>query len=72
MCTYMHACKLKHAYTYTHTCILATYIQTYIYTVATCNSCNIDMRDLPDVHAQSLRATKSRAKGIHISQTMSA
>ena len=34
----------------------------------TCNSCNIGMRDLPDMYALSPQATGLRAKGIHIRQ----
>ena len=32
------------------------------------NSCNMAMRDLPDMYAQSLRATGPRDEGIHIRQ----
>ena len=34
----------------------------------TCNSCNMAMRDLPDMYAQSPRATGLRTEGIHIWQ----
>ena len=37
----------------------------YIYT---CNSCNMAMRDLPDMYALSPRACGPRALGIHIRQ----
>ena len=36
--------------------------------MATCNSCNIGMSDLPDMYAQSLGAAGPRAEGIHIGQ----
>ena len=32
----------------------------------TCNSCNMGMRGLPDMYAQSPRAAGPRAEGIHI------
>ena len=33
-----------------------------------CNSCNMAMRDLPDMYAQGPRTTGLRAEGIHIWQ----
>ena len=33
-----------------------------------CNGCNMAMRDLPDMYAQSSRAAGPRAEGIHIRQ----
>ena len=33
-----------------------------------CNGCNMGTRDLPDMYAQSPRATGPRAEGIHIRQ----
>ena len=38
----------------------------------TSNSCNIGTSDLPDMYAQSPRATDPRAEGIHIRQITSA
>ena len=40
--------------------------------LAICDSCNMDMSDLPDMYAQSPRATGPRADGIHIRQVTSA
>ena len=37
---------------------------------ALCNSCNMAMRDLPDMYARSLRVAGPRAEGIHIRQIM--
>ena len=37
-----------------------------------CNSCNMGVRDLPDMYAQSPRAAGPRTEGIHIRQIMSA
>ena len=38
----------------------------------TCNSCNMGMRDLPDMYTRSPRAAGPRAEGIHIRQITSA
>ena len=40
--------------------------------IATCISCNMGMRDLPDMYARSLRAAGPRAEGIHIRKILSA
>ena len=37
-----------------------------------CNSCNMGMRDLPDMYARSPRAAGLRPEGIHIRQIMNA
>ena len=36
------------------------------------NTCNMGMRDLPDMYAQSLRGTGLRDEGIHFRQIMNA
>ena len=41
-----------------------------IFCSETCNSCNMDMRDLPDMYAQGPRATGPRAESIHTRQIM--
>ena len=48
-----------------------TYIYIYIYIISyICKSCNMAMRDLPDMYAKSPRAAGPRAEGIRIRQIM--
>ena len=63
-------CSLIHTY-FVHLCTLEApctfHVHAYPYTLIythTCNSCNIDTSDLPDMYAQSLRAAGPRAEGI--------
>ena len=51
---------------YKHYAYQPAYIN--IYTIS--NSCNMAMKDLPDMYAQSPMATGQRAEGIHIRQIM--
>ena len=59
--THAHTQTRTHARTHTH-----NHRQTY-----NCNSFNMGAGNLPDMYAQSLRATGMSAEGIHIRTTIS-
>ena len=59
--TYIHAC----IYICMHILSIHICIHTYLYAHIkhTCNSCNMAIRDLPDVYAQSSRAAHTCLQG---------
>ena len=49
-------------------CMFYFFTGLWIMTAGICNSCNMAMRDLPDMYTRSPRAAGPRDEGIHIRQ----